>query len=134
MIQCDWLEYFYSCSDCSDKKVYGYSMVLSYSRMRYVLLSRSQDIQAFFEGFLGAFEYFGGIPTVIRYDNLKSVVLKRKSPSTTSEFHPAFVDLGIILVSPPASVESTGQRPKAQLNNRTAISKTTSCTAENSTR
>lgn len=93
MIQCDWLEYFYSRPDGSEKKVYGFSMVLGYSRMRYVVFSRSQDIQAFLEGHLRAFEYFGGISKVILYDNLRSVVLKRKFPSTASEFHPAFVDL-----------------------------------------
>jgi transposase len=93
MIQCDWLEYLYSRPDGSEKKVYGFSMVLGYSRMRYVEFSRSQDLQAFLEGHLRAFEYFGGIPKVILYDNLGSVVLKRKYPSTASEFHPAFVDL-----------------------------------------
>jgi transposase len=93
MIQCDWLEYLYSRPDGSEKKIYGFSMVLGYSRMRYVEFSRSQDLQAFLEGHLRAFEYFGGIPKVILYDNPGSVVLKRKYPSTASEFHPAFVDL-----------------------------------------
>ena len=31
MIQCDWLEYLYSSTDGSEKKVYGFSMVLGYS-------------------------------------------------------------------------------------------------------
>jgi len=53
----------------------------------------SQDIRTFLEYHLHAFEYFGGIPQIILYDNMKSVVLKRKNPSTESDFHPAFVDL-----------------------------------------
>jgi len=93
MAQCDWLEFYYSCSDGSEKKVYGFSMVLGYSRMRYVEFSQTQNLQAFIEGHLGAFEYFNGVTKVILYDNLKSVVLKRKYPSTASEFHPEFIDV-----------------------------------------
>ena len=93
MAQCDWSECIASHPDGSEGKVNCFSMVLGYSRMRYIEFTMSQDLQTFLACHLHAFEYFGGIPQVILYDNLKSVVLKRKYPSTASDFHPAFVDL-----------------------------------------
>ena len=92
MGQCDWFEYNYACTDGTKKKVYGFIMVLGYSRMRYVRFFHSQSLQALIEGHLGAFEYFNGVPKVLLYDNLRSVVLKRKVPSTSSEFHPEFIN------------------------------------------
>lgn len=68
-------------------------MVLGYSRVQYIEFTPAQDIQTFLTCHLQAFEYFDGVTEVILYDNIKSVVLKRKYPSTASEFHPAFVDL-----------------------------------------
>ncbi|MCP1716377.1 transposase [Methanocalculus alkaliphilus] len=92
MMQCDWLEYPYETADGSRKKVYGLSMVLGYSRMRYVEFFPNQGLPALLKGHLGAFEYFGGVTDMILYDNLRSVVLDRKYPSTASEFHPLFAD------------------------------------------
>lgn len=93
MAQCDWSECLVSHPDGSERKVNCFSMILGYSRMRYIEFTMSQDLQTFLECHLHAFEYFGGVPRVILYDNLGSVVLKRKYPSTASDFHPAFVDL-----------------------------------------
>jgi hypothetical protein len=67
-------------------------MVLGFSRIRYVEFTPTQDLLTFLECHLRAFEYFNGISKVILYDNLKSVVLKRKYPSTASDFHPLFTD------------------------------------------
>jgi len=92
MMQCDWLEYPYETANGSKKKVYGLSMVLGYSRMRYVEFFPHQGLTALLKGHLGAFEYFGGVTDMILYDNLRSVVLNRKYPSTASEFHPLFAD------------------------------------------
>jgi len=93
MAQCDWAECLASHPSGLERKVNCLSMVLGYSRMLYVEFTLSRDIQTLLECHLHAFEYFGGIPEIILYDNMKSVVLKRKNPSTESDFHPAFVDL-----------------------------------------
>jgi len=93
MAQCDWSECLVSHPDGSERKVNCFSMILGYSRMRYIEFTMSQDLQTFLACHLHAFEYFSGVPRVILYDNLGSVVLKRKYPSTASDFHPAFVDL-----------------------------------------
>jgi transposase len=93
MAQCDWSECIASRPDGPEQKVNCFTMVLGYSRVRYIEFTMSQDLQTFLECHLHAFEYFGGVPQVLLYDNLGSVVLKRKYPSTASDFHPAFVDL-----------------------------------------
>jgi len=93
MAQCDWAECLASHPNSLERKVNCLSMVLGYSRVLYVEFTLSRDIQTLLECHLHAFEYFGGIPEIILYDNMKSVVLKRKNPSTESDFHPAFVDL-----------------------------------------
>lgn len=61
--------------------------------MSYVEFTRSQDLLTLLECHLRTFEYFNGVTEVILYDNLRSIVLNRKYPTTASEFHPAFVDL-----------------------------------------
>ena len=93
MSQCDWSACHYSSSQGLEQKVNCFSMVLGYSRVQYIEFTPAQDIQTFLTCHLHAFEYFDGVTEVILYDNIKSVVLKRKYPSTASEFHPAFVDL-----------------------------------------
>ncbi len=93
MAQCDWAECLVSHPNGSEREVNCLSMVLGYSRVLHIEFTLSRDIQTFLECHLHAFEYFGGIPQIILYDNMKSVVLKRKNPSTESDFHPAFVDL-----------------------------------------
>jgi hypothetical protein len=67
-------------------------MILGFSRMRYVEFTTSTDIQTFLLCHQHAFEYFGGVTQEILYDNIKVVVIKRKNPSTSSEFHTSFVD------------------------------------------
>lgn len=93
MTQCDWSDCIYSCTDGSEKKVDCFSMILGYSRVRYVEFTQTQDLPTFLACHLRAFEYFNGVTRTILYDNLGSVVLKRKYPSTASDFHPSFVDL-----------------------------------------
>lgn len=75
--QVDWGYYgtlpFGNCS----RKIYFFVMVLSYSRKIYVEFTASQALDIFLQCHLNAFKYFGGVPRVILYDNLKSVVISR---------------------------------------------------------
>lgn len=50
---------------------------LGYSRATYVKFGRSEDVQALREGLLEAFDYFGGVPEHVLFDNPKTVVLRR---------------------------------------------------------
>ena len=51
-------------------------MRLNYSRVRFVLALPFEKQEAFFEGHVQAFEFFGGVPKCITYDNLKTAVLR----------------------------------------------------------
>jgi transposase len=51
-----------------------FSMTLGYSRRQYVEFTVSQDMETFLRCHISAFRYFGGIPTEMLYDNLKTAV------------------------------------------------------------
>ena len=50
---------------------------LGYSRAAYVKFGTSEDVQALCEGLCEAFDYFGGVPEHVLFDNPKTVVLAR---------------------------------------------------------
>ena len=57
-------------------KCWMFCLRLSYSGRAFHVAFCHQAQEAFFEGHVLAFEHFGGVPALIRYDNLKSAVLK----------------------------------------------------------
>jgi len=50
---------------------------LGYSRASYVRFGRSEDLQALRAGLHEAFDYFGGVPEHVLFDNPKTVVIDR---------------------------------------------------------
>ncbi|MBI1871308.1 MAG: IS21 family transposase [Chlamydiae bacterium] len=58
-------------------KLSGFALILSYSRYLFAHLFQRHSFEFFIEGHLMAFQSFEGYPRAFRYDNLKSVVLKR---------------------------------------------------------
>lgn len=69
-------------------KLCGFAMILSYSRYLFAHLFSRYSFEFFIEGHLMALKSFDGCPHALRYDNLKSVVLRRQ-PLT---YNPAFLD------------------------------------------
>jgi len=59
-------------------KLYGFVFILSYSRYLFAHVFARSSFEFFIEGHLMAFCALGGIPYGIRYDNLATVVLKRR--------------------------------------------------------
>ena len=59
-----------------EKKVYGFCMKMCCSKAPFVCAYESMTIECFLDGHVRAFEYFGGIPKRIAYDNLKTSVIK----------------------------------------------------------
>ena len=57
--------------------IYAFVMVLGYSRIAFVYFTDNMRQETWQECHVKAFEYFGGTPQTILYDNLKSVVIKR---------------------------------------------------------
>jgi transposase len=56
-------------------KVWAFAMVLSYSRYSFYCLVTNQSIESFIRCHWLAFEYFCGVPEVVRIDNLKAGVI-----------------------------------------------------------
>lgn len=70
-------------------KVFGFLYVLSYSRYAWGKFYPKTEFEFFIDAHLHCFEHLKGIAHTHRYDNLKSVVLKRY-PSV--EYNPQFLD------------------------------------------
>jgi transposase len=74
------------------RKAYCFSIVLGYSRMRYVEFTLSTDTSTLIQCHLHAFEYFGGYTEEILYDNIKTVILKRALRAGDHQWNPKFED------------------------------------------
>ena len=90
--QVDWIDLGRIQVGDSIEHVYVFVMVLSWSRMRFIRMTTDCRTDSFLECHLRAFEYFGGWPKTILFDNLKSVVLKRAVLSSESTFNPMYLD------------------------------------------
>jgi transposase len=77
--------------DTTSRRLSFFVMVLCYSRMMYVEFTVSQTMEHFLACHQNGFNFFGGIPTKVMVDNLKSAVLKRiigRAPV----FNPKYLD------------------------------------------
>jgi transposase len=66
-------------------------LVLSWSRAVYARFALDQTLESFLRGHVEAFAALGGVPRVLLYDNLKSVVLERFGEHI--RFHPRLLEL-----------------------------------------
>ena len=74
----------------AERRLSCFVMVLSWSRKLHIEFFYDQKLHSFLEGHNNAFKRFGGVPKVILYDNLKSVVLERDGDAI--RFNPEFMD------------------------------------------
>ena len=72
------------------KKVYIFCMTLSFSRQRFVYFFPKADMYHFLMGHKKAFNFFGGVPKEILYDQNRCVVLKPGIKDT--EYNHKFMD------------------------------------------
>lgn len=75
--QVDWMQRSFSFGTA-----YGFVFILSFSRYLYCRFYPRQSMEFFLEGHMTAFREINGIPRRGRYDNLKSVVIKRRPEVT----------------------------------------------------
>ena len=76
--QVDWAHFGKIRVGRAERRLYGFVMVLSYSRAIFLRFYLGHDHTAFFmRGHQEAFAFFGGVPRTLLYDNLKSAVLER---------------------------------------------------------
>src|SRR5271155_3012672 len=66
-------------------------IVLSYSRLRFMRFSLRAAMPSFLRAHVEAFRFFGAVPRVILYDNLKSAVLEREGDAV--RFNPTLLGL-----------------------------------------
>jgi len=67
-------------------------MVMGYSRMRYAEDTLSEDVYTLIRCHINAFNYFGGIPEEIIYDNMKTVIIKKTFLSKDNVWNQVFSD------------------------------------------
>ena len=97
-MQYDWAEFHYE-QDGKERKFYGFSAILSYSRMRFVTFVKRCDTATMLRCLIEAFDYFGGLPKAALTDRMKSVFLEEME-GDRPRWNPVFADfmatLGVV--------------------------------------
>jgi transposase len=75
----------------AERALWGFVMVLSYSRQIFLQFFFGNAMANFLRGHVGAFASFAGVPRVLLYDNLRSAVLERVGPAI--HFNPTMLEL-----------------------------------------
>jgi transposase len=90
--QVDWGDCGKVFLDGEERNLYCFSMILGYSRMRYAEYTLSQDVNTLIQCHINAFNFFGGVPEEILYDNMKTVIIKKAFLSKDSIWNQVFSD------------------------------------------
>ncbi len=77
--QIDWGAFGSLTIGQAKRPLVAFVMVLSWSRRIFLRFYLNMQMANFLRGHEAAFEYFGGLPKVLLYDNLKSAVIERQS-------------------------------------------------------
>jgi transposase len=88
-VQFDWGEFKYE-QDGVSRKLYGFTAILCYSRMRFVTFVKRSDAPTLIRCLMEAFEYFGGLPKAVLTDRMKSVLLEMEG--NVPRWNPLFAD------------------------------------------
>ena len=70
--QVDWKEYHRTRPDGKKEKVYAFNMLMGFSRKTFVKFTKSMKQSVLLACHTEAFDYFGGVPHEILYDNMKT--------------------------------------------------------------
>lgn len=89
--QVDWKENLTMISKHGEVfKINIFLMVLGYSRTKYLQVTMDKSQKTLFKCMISAFNYFGGIPKEILFDNMKTVIDRSKSTFSRVEFNKVF--------------------------------------------
>lgn len=91
--QVDWAHFGKHPVGDTMRTLSAFVMVLSHSRMLFVRFFVAQTQSLFLQGHQHAFDFFGGVPRILLYDNLKSAVLERVGE--VIRFHPVLWDFAL---------------------------------------
>ena len=87
----DWGHFQYITIGKAKRPVMAFVMVLSWSRDIFLRFYLNQRMESFIRGHVEAFDFWGGLPKVLLYGNLKSAVLERHGDAI--RFHPTLLEL-----------------------------------------
>jgi len=90
--QVDWFHFGPIEVDGQRKTLWCFSMILSFSRARFITYTTDVTTPTFIQAHLDAFGFFDGWTDTILYDNTKNVVIKRALKSSDSKFNPLYED------------------------------------------
>src|SRR5437763_8622761 len=96
-VQFDWGEFKYE-QEGVPRKLYGFTAILCYSRMRFVTFAKRCDGPTLIRCLMEAFEYFGGLPKAALTDRMKSVLLvemEGKIPRWNPRFADFMASIGV---------------------------------------
>lgn len=89
--QVDWKEDLTLISKYGEVfKINIFLMVLGYSRIKFVKATSNRDQRTLFSCMIDVFQYFGGIPREILFDNMKTVINRSKTNFSNVEFNTTF--------------------------------------------
>lgn len=89
--QVDWKEELTMVNASGEQfKVNIFLIVLGYSRLKYICLTENRNQATLFRCMAKAFQYFGGVPHEILFDNMKTVINREKSAFSRVEFNQTF--------------------------------------------
>jgi transposase len=89
--QVDWASFGKVRVGAAQRALSCFVMVLSHSRAMYARFALDQTLESFVRGHVEAFRALAGVPRVLLYDNLKSVVLERSGEHI--RYHPRILEL-----------------------------------------
>lgn len=89
--QVDWAHFGHVQVGRARRALSCFVMTLSYSRALYLEFFFDQTMENFLRGHVRAFQFWGGQPRTILYDNLKSAVVERRGVQIL--FHPRLLEL-----------------------------------------
>jgi transposase len=89
--QVDWAHFGKLQVGRAERVLWAFVMVLSYSRQVFLRFFLGASMPFFARGHVEAFAFFGGVPRVLLYDNLKSAVLERHGDAV--RFNPRLLEL-----------------------------------------
>jgi transposase len=87
--QVDWAHFGRLEIGRAQRPLMAFVMVLSHSRQIFLRFFPDARMESFLRGHVAAFNAWGGVPRVLLYDNLKSVVLERRGDAI--RFHPTLL-------------------------------------------
>lgn len=89
--QVDWAYFGKHAVGRAERPLWAFVMVLSFSRQVFLRFFLGASMPFFTRGHVEAFGFFGGVPRVLLYDNLKSAVLERRGDAI--RFNPRLLEL-----------------------------------------